>query len=116
MIGKRTISEIESRAGILLEMNPSPVVQFRLRRDVLHVFADNGRRRFESSLIEQSKQVQYLLDEQREDGGWGVFHSRSRKSRQKIASTEVGVERAINLGLPQDHPSLMRVKEYILSI
>lgn len=112
----RLISEIKLRAHMLLEMNPSPVVKLRLLRDVLHVPTDHAQLQSVSSLIDQSRQVQLLIEEQRNDGGWGAFHSRSSTSKQKTASTEVAVERAINLGLGQDHPTLERAKEYILSI
>jgi hypothetical protein len=111
-----TKADIESRARLLLEMNPSPVPRHRLLRDVLHT--DPREPEFQAIVnrLDQSLHVRILLDEQRADGGWGAFHSRSTNSKQRIASTEAGVERAINLGMDKCHPSLAHVKSYILSI
>jgi len=60
--------------------------------------------------------VQELEGEQWEDGGWGAFHSRSTRLKQKIASTEVGVERALALGLDRSHPVLEKASAYIIDI
>jgi hypothetical protein len=111
-----SVSKIESRAKMLLEMKPSPVARLRLLRDVLLAPPYREDPQSVSNLVGQSKQVHYLTEDQRVDGGWGAFHSRSKSSSQKIASTEVAVERSISLGLGQDHPVLTRTKEYILSI
>ena len=63
----------------------------------------------------QSRCIRELADEQWEDGGWGrLVHSRNTKLKQKIASTEVGVERALALGLDATHP-ISRTR-YLLAI
>lgn len=108
--------EIERYATKLLEMQPSPVAHRLLLGGVFKVSPDQAYMRSLAKLVEESRQVQRLTDEQREDGDWGAFHSRNMAAKQKIASTEAAVERAVNLGLGVEHPVLVRAKEYILSI
>jgi hypothetical protein len=112
----KSISEIQAHASALLEKQPVPAAHLRLLRDVLFLEQDQEEVRAVFMLACQSRQVHLLEDEQRPDGSWGAFHSRSTASKQKIPSTEVAVERAICLGLHREHPVLARAKEYILSI
>ena len=63
-----------------------------------------------------SRWVRELAEEQRSDGGWGPFHSRSTLLKQRIPSTEVGVERALALGLDASHPILTEAREYIVAV
>ena len=120
--GSRDISQMdlipEARfcAEHLLELHPSPAARLRLLRDVLGQEFHPGQIRNLSKALDQSRHVRLLVEEQRTDGGWGAFHSRCTTSRQKIASTEIAVERAINLGLDGEHPILRKAKNYILSI
>ena len=110
------IKEIEGTAKQILKQSPDTVVEFRLRRDVLRQsFGDIGFQEAKSNL-KDSINVRELVNRQREDGGWGAFHSRSTKLKQKIPSTEVGVERAISLGLDASHLVLKKAAKYILSI
>jgi hypothetical protein len=104
------VIEIQIRTKQLLEMQPSPAAALRLRRDVLQI--DPHSRQLESG----SLQARHLIDEQREDGSWGAFHSRDTSSQQRIATTEIAVERAICLGFEGNHPILERAREYILSM
>jgi len=67
-------------------------------------------------LLSESSNVRQLENEQRDDGGWGPFHSRSSRLKQRIPSTEVGVERAITIGLEIDHPMLRKAREHIVDI
>ena len=52
--------------------------------------------------------VQQLTREQWSDGGWGRLHSRDSGAKQKIITTEMGVARALALGLTADHPVLQK--------
>lgn len=113
---KIKISEIKQRGENLLHLDPSPPAKLRLLRDVLKVSPRNPELRSTVADLNHSKQVRILLKELREDGGWGAFHSRSSRSKVKISSTEVGVERALNLGLDKDHDGLKKVKNYLLSL
>jgi hypothetical protein len=104
------LTDIQMKAVKLLEMGPSPAAILRLQRIVLEVEPDR------EALEAGSRQVRILMDEQRSDGSWGPFHSRDTSSKQTIVTTETGVERALCLGLEQDHPVLARARDYILSI
>ncbi len=100
----------------LLAMEPSPIVRLRLLRDVLGSNLDQGEWRSLIEIVNQSPHVRLLADEQRDDGGWGAFHSRRSSVKRRIATTEIAVERAIHLGLDGEHPILERAKDHILSI
>ena len=107
---------IETIAARLLEQEPGPVVRCRLLRDVLRRPANDTELEQAKANLVQSRRVHELADEQWKDGGWGAFHSRSTKVKQKIASTEVGVERALALGLDATHPILHKATQYLLAI
>ncbi|MCK4727158.1 MAG: hypothetical protein KAT29_15200, partial [Anaerolineales bacterium] len=66
--------------------------------------------------LEHSFWVEGLTAEQWEDGSWGAFHSRNTCCKQKILTTEMGVERARNLGLDAYHPILQNSSEYIRNV
>jgi hypothetical protein len=115
-LSMKSRSDIQLIAKKLLEMQPSPVAHLRLLREVLMLDPNHETIRAASKQLEQSRHVRLLRHEQRQDGGWGAFHSRSTASKQKTPSTEVAVERAICLGLNREHGILIKAKEYILSI
>jgi len=111
--GDRKIQNIAQR---ILEDSPDPVIQVRLLRDIL------GKNRNDTELFEaesrlnENKWVQILRNDQWEDGSWGRFHTEDTSLKQKVPSTEVGVTRAINLGLDDTHPILQKVTDYIVGI
>ncbi len=107
---------LEKIATNVLAQTPDPVVRYRLLRDVLR--RPRGDSVFEHARanLDASHCVQELAADQRADGGWGTFHSRSTEVKQKIASTEVGVARALALGLDASHPILSRARAYIVGI
>ena len=110
------IYAIETKAYRILEQSPDIVVRYRLLRDVLAKPADNVQLCQAKENLQNSLNVQILANEQWADGGWGAFHSRSTRLKQKIPSTEVGVERALALGLDATHPILEQTTRYLLSI
>jgi len=110
------LNVIEETATRLLEQDPGAVVRHRLLRDVLCRAADDPDLRQAEADLAHSRWVRELAAEQGADGGWGAFHSRSTRAKQKIASTEVGVERALALGLSRDHPILQNAAYYIVEI
>jgi len=107
---------VETIATRLLEQNPGPIVRYRLLRDVLRKPANDTELEQAWENLAESRCIRELADEQWKDGGWGAFHSRSTKLKQKIASTEVGVERALALGLDATHPILHKATQYLLAI
>jgi len=59
-----------------------------------------------------SRWVAELRNEQREDGGWGRFHS-AMKTKGKVATTEAAVERGLALGLEASDPTFQAAVEYL---
>lgn len=89
----------------MLEQDPGPVVRYRLLRDVLCRPADDPELVQTKARLDESHCVRELATEQWPDGGWGAFHSQDARRKQKIATTDVGVERALALGQDHSHPS-----------
>ncbi len=110
------IAVIEDVAARMLAHDPGVVVRYRLLRDVLRLSADAPDLQEARANLEHSQCIHALAAEQWADGGWGAFHSRSTFSKQKIPSTEVGVERAVALGLDPFHPILSKASAYILDV
>ena len=97
----------------ILTNNPEPVVQLRLLRDVLRRPLDSAEVMQAKLNLSSNRWVQELKHEQWNDGSWGRFHTEDTKARQKIATTEAGVGRALALGLDASHPVLRRAVDYI---
>jgi hypothetical protein len=112
----RTVAEIEAIAADMLAHAPEEVVRYRLLRDVLRGPANDSELEQARRDLDQSRCVQELAAEQRRDGGWGAFHSRNTRIKQRILSTEVGVERALALGLDAAHPILDKAAQYIAAM
>ena len=110
------IDIIEETALKILEQAPGVVVRYRLLLDVLKKPPDCPEVQQAKENLKHSKCIQELAKEQRAEGGWGAFHSRSTLLKQTIPSTEVGVERALSLGLDASHPILHKASVYILGI
>jgi hypothetical protein len=91
-------------------------VRLRLLRDVLGVPADDECMNPARLALDSNPHVRLLAAEQRGDGGWGPFHSRSTLLKQKTISTEFGVERALALGLDTRHPILALTRDYIAGL
>lgn len=110
------IELIEETAMKILEQAPGSVVHFRLLRDVLKKSLGSLEVQQAKDNLKYSRCIQELKNEQQTDGGWGAFHSRSILLKQKVPSTEVGVERALALGLDASQPILQKASSYILNI
>ncbi|MBM3144339.1 MAG: hypothetical protein FJ010_05060 [Chloroflexi bacterium] len=116
MLKTRITGEIEAIALQILRENPGAVVRHRLLRDVLRLDSTDSELQKAREDLDNSRQVQLLAREQRQDGSWGPFHSRDSRSKQKTITTEIGVERALALGLDAFHPILVRAADYILAV
>lgn len=103
------LDQIEQIARQILDSNPDAVVRRRLLRDVLGLPVDG-------SALENSLRVRELAQEQRQDGSWGRFHSQDSRLKQEILTTEMGVERALALGLEASHPILQKAAAYIFRV
>jgi len=107
---------IEEVASSVLEQNSGPVVRYGLLRDVLCRPTGNPELVQARKRLEASRCIRELAGEQRPVGGWGRFHSRNTRRKQRIPITEVGVERALALGLDRSHPILHKAPQYIVDI
>ena len=103
---------IKALACCILGDNCDPVVRFRLLRDVLQVHRDSAEFVDARREMLRSRWVLELKREQREDGSWGRFHS-STKTKGKIATTEVAVERGLALGLEAADPAFRAAIRYL---
>ena len=103
---------IEELTGRVLRDDCDPVVRFRLLRDVLNVPPDSDEFVDARRGMLKSRWVLELKREQRDDGGWGRFHS-AMKSKGKIVTTEAAVERGLALGLEAADPTFRATIGYL---
>lgn len=108
----KELKAIEESAQRILQENCDPVVRFRLLRDVLKVPSNNAMLINARREMLRSHWVLELKNEQREDGGWGRFHS-AMKSKGKIVTTEAAVERGLALGLEASDPVFQAAINYL---
>lgn len=105
----------EAALKVLAE-SPAAPVRVRLLRDVLGRQDGDPELDAATKALGQSLHVQVLMAEQRPDGSWGRFHTKDYAAKQKIGTTETGVERAVELGLPRSHPVLRKVQPYLEAV
>lgn len=110
MTGLDVIREI---ADGLLAQNPDPAVRTRLLRGVLDRLGDDRDLEQARQALAKSHWVRELEAEQWEDGSWGRLHSQDYSAKQKVPTTEAGVERALALGLGAGHPVLWKAARYL---
>jgi hypothetical protein len=107
---------VQATAQRILALDPDPVVRWLLLRDLLGGEPGNRELARAQELLLTSRWVRQLEGEQWEDGSWGRLHSMDHGAGQRIPTTEVGVERALALGLPADHPVLVRAADYLTAV
>lgn len=98
----------------ILDSHPDPVVAYRLQRDLLCIPVLELRA--EKMALDANPWVQQLIREQHPDGGWGRFHSRDSTAKQKITTTEFGVQRGLALGLDASHPLFCRTIDHLVQL
>jgi len=81
-------------------------------RDVLKISSNNDEFINARRKMLQSPHVLELKNAQREDGGWGRFHS-AMKSKRGIGTTEAAVERGLALGLEASDPIFRAALHYL---
>ncbi len=116
MVNVSEVDLIRDLAWRILELDLTPVVRYRLLHDVLCLSSENPEVAKVKKKLDESPHLQVLGAEQRLDGSWGRFHSRDSSIRHRIPTTEVGIERALALGLDTSHPILKRASEYLCAI
>ncbi len=113
--GEKRLKEkqaIEEMANLILQKPINSVVRYRLLRDALQVKPDSETLIDARQGMLESRWVQELEGEQRQDGGWGRFHSATR-SKGEIATTEAAVERGLALGLEASDPIFHTTTNYL---
>jgi len=110
------VDQLEHAAQAILALDPEPVVRCRLLRDILRRPAGDPDLEQARTTLDASPGVQELAAEQRADGSWGPFHSQDTRLKQRILTTEQGVDRALALGLDAGHPILQSAASYIAAV
>lgn len=108
--------QLAGAAERVLALDPAPPARVRLLRDVLRRRDNDPELRRAQAELERCRWVAELAGEQRADGGWGAFHSRDSRLKQKTLTTEAGVERGVALGLTETSPVLARARDYIAGL
>jgi hypothetical protein len=106
------LGTIEETAHQILQDAPDSIVRFRLLRDVIKALPDSNILNIARQEMLSSGWVAELRNEQKEDGGWGRFHS-AMKTKGKVATTEAAVERGLVLGLEASDPTFQAAIEYL---
>jgi hypothetical protein len=107
---------VQATAKEVLALDPDPVVRWLLLRHILRREPGDAELGMAGELLPASRWVCQLEREQWEDGSWGRLHSMDYRAGQRIPTTEVGVERALALGLPADHRLLVRAAAYLAGV
>ena len=106
-------NELQRIAEVILAENPEPIIKYKLLKEVLNV--SSNELDCEISIVtEKNKWIQLLQKEQWSDGSWGRLHSRDTKRKQLIYTTELGVRKAILMGLNDQHPIVKSALEYLI--
>lgn len=111
-----TLRLVEHTAQRILDTRPDAAVRLRLLRDVLHLSAQDEVLLNAQQDALKSRWVSELAQEQQGDGSWGRLHSRDSQATARIITTEVGVERALALGLDVTHPILRNASRYLANL
>jgi len=106
------VSETTALALQLLESPQDASVRLRLYSDVLAYPSRSPAFQAARADLRSSPAVQQIAADQREDGGWGRFHSAKSTARRAIPTTEFAVRRAFALGLSPRSPMLSRAADY----
>ena len=107
---------ILSASTSILNLAPCPVIQYRVKKEILLESITFEEERDYQSKIEESRHAQALFNEQLPDGSWGRFHSMDSRQRRIIPTTETAVDRAISLGINSNNPRLQQTRVYIQKI
>ena len=107
---------IKSVAEMILAQSPGGVVKIRLLRDVLDRTRKDPASVEAQGELTNNRWIRELEAEQWVDGDWGAFHSENTLRKQVNPTTEVGVERALALGLDHTHPILDKAKNYLAGV
>ena len=103
-------------AGLILEDGPHPVVEWRLRNEVLRLPECDTDAASTLAGLKSSRHYLELKDEQLKDGGWGRMHSMDTSHKHTIPTTEYAVARAAALGLDRNDEVMKGAAEYLAGL
>ncbi|AZO95454.1 hypothetical protein [Halocella sp. SP3-1] len=89
----------------VLSNTNSAVVKYKIMIEIFDTDKNDTEIKKLRKELDESKRVQDIISEQREDGSWGRFHSQNTKIKQKYKTTESAIIYLSNLGLKRgDRP------------
>ncbi len=110
------ITKVKEIAQNLLRLNPDWVVEYKILAEVMELGKKSSRYKDARKNLVESKNVRELENAQFKDGSWGAFHGGKQVGKKQIWTTEMGVQRAIVLGLDKEHRLLKNVVDYVEKI
>lgn len=110
------LNDIHCLAAELFPKIKDPIPRYLIARDVLAQEISHTELAALKAKVFNNKSIHILQTEQWQDGSWGRIHTQDTKRRQKVATTEVGVRRALALGLDSSDEILSNALEYLLQV
>ncbi|MCF2140572.1 MAG: hypothetical protein K9W44_11010 [Candidatus Lokiarchaeota archaeon] len=96
-----TLTEIKEIANNILTLNPDPVVQYLIIRNILEYSSNSSTFQESYSNWLNSKHVKEIIGEQKQDGSWGAFHKRWPIRKKLFISSTLSL-------LSPDHPIISK--------
>ena len=107
------IFKVKEIAQNLLDLNPDPVIEYKILTEIIELDKESPQYKDARKNLIKSKNVRQLEKSQFEDGSWGTFHGGKQVGKKQVWTTEMGVQRAVVLGLDKEHKLLKKVTNYI---
>lgn len=107
-------TEVRASAERILSMNPDPIPQYRILRDVLALPPTDKLIAAKKRML-TSHWIKDLEAEQKNNGSWGPFHSRTTK-KSRFYTTEYAVSCGIAYGLIKNDHIFKKAVEYMSSV
>lgn len=110
------LKDIKQTANYILELCSDPIVKYRLMKDVFIVQPDDTEFQNVKKGIMDTVLIKRLTQEQKKDGGWGIFHTNPYRITKPDPSTEVAIYRALSYGLDKDSKVINNAVNYMVDI
>jgi len=107
------IFKVKEIAQNLLDLNPDPIVKYKLMKEVIELDKEDFRYKEARKNLIKSENIRQLEKSQFKDGSWGTLHGGMQVGKKQVWTTEMGVQRAVVLGLDKEHKLLKKVINYI---
>lgn len=107
------INEIANR---VLSTSNSCVVKYKILTEILNYDENSEEVRTLREQLNESKWVKDIVNEQKENGSWGRFHSQDSREKQKYKTTESAVKHLSYLGMKRGDEPIDKVCDYMESL